>query len=62
MTVTIKENTSKEQSMSMLSSKNSMNDRIPLSPYAKVFYNEWLAEPQGYRYNMVCADHLLTGT
>jgi len=61
MTVTMKENKSKERSISMLSSENSMNYRIPLSPYAKVFYDEWLLEPQGYRYNMVCADHLLTG-
>lgn len=36
--------------------------QIPLSPYARVFYDEWLLNPQSYRYNMVCADCLLKGT
>lgn len=42
--------------------KTTHNYRIPLSPYAAVFYNEWLINPHSYRYNMLCADHLLTGT
>lgn len=35
--------------------------QIKLSPYAKTFYNEWLLEPEGYRYNMLVADQTLYG-
>ena len=35
--------------------------QIRLSPYAKVFYNEWLLDPHTTRYNMLCADQLLFG-
>jgi amino acid adenylation domain-containing protein/thioester reductase-like protein len=35
--------------------------KIRLSPYAEVFYNEWLLDPESSRYNILSADQLLYG-
>jgi surfactin family lipopeptide synthetase A len=35
--------------------------QVKLSPYAKTFYNEWLLEPDGCRYNMLVADQTFYG-
>jgi surfactin family lipopeptide synthetase A len=35
-----------------------LNDKIKLSPYAKLFYIEWLLSPQSYRYNVTFAQRL----
>lgn len=36
--------------------------QIRLTPYAKVFYDEWLLDPHNAQYNILSADHLLFGT
>jgi len=45
----------------MLTAKEACQAKIKLTPFAKIFYVEWVLEPDSYRYNMLSADQVLHG-
>ncbi len=42
-------------------SKQTNAYQIRLTPFAKIFYDEWQLKPQSDQYNLLCADHVLEG-